>query len=94
MISQLPDKYYTLGMDNLYNSAKFCRLAYSTKQKVMVHGVTRSTLRGIPIIVKKNEVKRKTELESVRHTVKAAVLKGDEVCSGLVSVSLYDTKRK
>jgi len=31
-------------------------------------------------------------LELVRHTVKAAVLKGDEVCSGLVSVSLYDIK--
>ena len=92
LISQLPDKYYTLGMDNLYNSAKFCRLAYSTKQKVMVHGVTRPTLRGIPSVVKQDEVKRKSELESVRHTVKAAVLKGDEVCKELVSVSLYDTK--
>jgi len=92
LISQLPDKYYTLGMDNLYNSAKFCRQAYATRQKVMVHGVTRPKLRGIPTIVKQEEVKRKSELESVRHTVKAAVLKGDEVCSGLVSVSLYDTK--
>ena len=35
--SQLPDKYYKLGMDTLYNSAKLCRLAYGMKQKVMVN---------------------------------------------------------
>lgn len=43
LVSQLPDRYYTLGMDNLYNSAKLCRLCYSMEQKVMVHGVTRPT---------------------------------------------------
>ena len=41
LIHQLPDKYYTFGMDNLYMSAKLCRLAYGMEQKVMVHGVTR-----------------------------------------------------
>ena len=92
LISQLPDKYYTLGMDNLYNSAKLCRLAYSMDQKVMVHGVTRPTLRGIPQAIKQQEVSKKKDLEKVRHTVKAAVLKGDEVSKDLVSVSLYDTK--
>ena len=92
LISQLPNKYYTLGMDNLYMSAKFCRLAYSMEQKVMVHGVTRPSLRGIPPAIKQDEVKKKKELASVRHTVKAAVLKGDEVCKDLVSISLYDTK--
>ena len=80
LIHQLPDKYYTLGMDNLYNSAKLCRLAYSMEQKVMVHGVTRPSLRGIPPAIKQKEVTKKKELEEVRHTVKAAVLKGDEVC--------------
>ena len=92
LISQLPDKYYTLGMDNLYNSAKLCRLCYSLPQKVMVHGVTRQSGRGIPSIVKQDEVTRKGDLEKVRHTVKAAVLRGDEVCKDLVSISLYDTK--
>ena len=92
LISQLPDKYYTLGMDNLYNSAKLCRLCYDMPQKVMVHGVTRPTLRGIPPIVKQEEVKKKGDLEKVRHTVKVAVLKGDEVVKDLVSVSVYDTK--
>ena len=63
LISQLPDKYYTLGMDNLYNSAKLCRLAYSMDQKVMVHGVTRPTLRGIPLAIKQQEVSKKKDLE-------------------------------
>ena len=35
LISQLPDKFYTLGLDNLYMSAKLYRLAYGMRQKVM-----------------------------------------------------------
>ena len=92
LISQLPDKYYTLGMDNLYNSTKLCRLAYAMDQKVMVHGVTRPSLRGIPPAIKMDELTRKKDLEKVRHTVKAAVLKGDQVIQDLVAVACYDTK--
>lgn len=92
LISQLPHKYYTLGMDNLYMSAKFCRLAFSMDQRVMVHGVTRPSLRGIPSIIKQDEVTTKSNLEKVRNTVKVAVLKGDEVIKDLVAVSIYDTK--
>ena len=92
LISQLPDKYYTLGMDNLYMSAKLCRLAYASPQKVMVHGVTRPSLRGIPPNIKQEEVSKKGELQKVRHTVKAAILKGDEVCKDLIAISIYDTK--
>ena len=92
LISQLPHAYYTLGMDNLFMSAKFCRIAYSMDQKVMVHGVTRPSLRGIPSLIKQEEVKRKKDLELVRHTVKAAKLEGDTICKDLVSISLYDTK--
>ena len=92
LLSQLPDKYYTLGMDNLYMSAKLCRLAYGMKQKVMVHGVTRATLRGIPAGIKQVEVTKKAELAKVRHTVTAAILKGDEVCNDLISLCVYDTK--
>ena len=92
LISQLPDKNYTLGMDNLYMSARLCRLAYMSDQRVMVHGVTRPSLRGIPPAIKQDEVKKKAELEKVRNTVKVAVLKGDEVMSDLISVSIYDSK--
>lgn len=73
-------------------SAKFCRLAFSMDQRVMVHGVTRPSLRGIPSIIKQDEVTTKSNLEKVRNTVKVAVLKGDEVIKDLVAVSIYDTK--
>ena len=92
LIHQLPHRYYTLGMDNLYMSAKLCRLAYSMPQKVMKYGVTRPSLRGIPPAIKQDELSKKKDLEKVRHTVKAAILKGDEVCKDLVSISVYDTK--
>ena len=92
LISQLPHKYYTLGMDNLYMSTKLGRLTYGMKQKVMIHGVTRPSLRGIPPAIKQQEVTRKGDLEKVRHTVKVAILKGDEVCNDLISISIYDTK--
>ena len=92
LVFQLPDKYYTLGMDNLYTSAKLCRLAYGMKKKVMVNGVTRPSLRGIPPAIKQEEVKRKGYLEAMRHIVKAAVLKGGCLCKYLIAVSIYDTK--
>lgn len=92
LISQLPDKFYTIGFDNLYMSAKLCRLAYGMKQKVMIHGVTRPSLRGIPPAVKQVEVKTPNQQQAVRHTVKVAILKGDEVCNDLLAISIYDTK--
>ena len=73
-------------------SAKLCRLTLSMPQKVMCHGVTRPSLRGVPQNVKQTEVTRKKELETVRNTVKVAVLQGDIVCKDLVCVLLYDTK--
>ena len=79
-------------MDSLYNLAKLFRLAYAMDQKLMVHGVTRPTLRGIPLIVKIKEVKKKKELEEVRNTVKVAVLKGKEVLKDLISCCIYDVK--
>ena len=92
LISQLPDKNYTLGLDNLYMSTKFCRLAMLMDQRVMLHGVTRVTGRGVPTLVKQKEVTRKGDLEAVRNTVKVARLKGDTVCKDLICISVYDIK--
>ena len=92
LISQLPHKNYTLGMDNLYMSAKFARLCMMMPQKVHIHGVTRQSMRGVPEAVKQKEVTSKAELAKVRNTVKVAILKGDSVCQNLICVSLYDSK--
>ena len=53
----LKDNNNVCGMDNLYNSAKFCRKSYTHYKRVMVHGVARKGMRGIPAVVKQDEVK-------------------------------------
>ena len=58
----------------------------------MVRGVTRPTKRGIPPVIKQEEVSQKEDLKQAWNTVKAAVLQGDQVCTDLVCVSIYDTK--
>ena len=90
IISQLLDKYYTLGMNNLYNSTKLWRFTYAMKQNVMVHRIARPSLRGIPSIVKQAEVTKKNELVSMRYIVKVALLKDSEVCKDLLSISILN----
>jgi hypothetical protein len=92
MFDQLKDKYHVCGLDNLYNSTKFCREAFSGKNAVMVHGVTRKSGRGLPSCVLQEEIKNAKDAEKVRGRTKAAVLEGDEVCPNLVAFSVYDRK--
>ena len=41
---------------------------------------------------KRLEQKRSKDQQAVRHTVKVAILKGDEVYKDLLAISIYDTK--
>ena len=92
LFDSLEDDYHHVGMDNLYNSAAFCRAAYNHPQKVLCRGVARKSGRGIPPSVYQEEVKNITQQRDVRGTVKAAVLEGDPGCPNLVVSSVYDTK--
>ena len=92
LFDSLKDDYHHVGMDNLYNSAAFCRAGYNHKRKVLCHGVTRKAGRGIPESVLQQEVLNPTAQREVRGTVKAAVLKGDPDCPNLVASSVYDSK--
>ena len=92
LFDKLRDKYHRCGMDNLYNSVKFCRDAYKHEKKVLVHGVARKSGRGLPDHVIQDEVQQEKDQARVRNTVKAAVLKGDNECPNLVACSVYDTK--
>jgi hypothetical protein len=40
LFDTLKDKYQQCGMDNLYNSIAFCKLAFKHPNKVLLHGVT------------------------------------------------------
>ena len=92
LFQQLPNTNYVCGMDNLYMSAKFAKVAMNESGKcVYIHGVTRMG-RGIPPCIMQKEVTKKENLLSTRGTVKAAQLIGDSTCKGLVAVSFYDSK--
>ena len=92
LFDTLTDKYHICGMDNLYNSAAFCKHAYTHKNKVKVHGVTRKGMRGIPKCVKQEELSNKQDQLNARGTVTAAVLVGDDECPDLLATCVYDTK--
>ena len=92
LFDSIKDTHHQCAMDNLYNSAAFCKAAYNHNNKVLCHGVTRSGMRGIPMHVQQKEVKNRKEQMAVRGTVKAAVLEGDPDCPNLVASSVYDAK--
>ena len=88
----LQDCHHHCAMDNLYNSANFCRAAVNHPKQVLCHGVTRKGGRGIPPSVLQEEATTKETMLQKRGTVKAAVLEGDDNCKNLVASSVYDTK--
>ena len=77
-------------MDNLYNSAAFCRAAYNNTKKILCQGVTRKGMRGIPPSILQVEHKSIKYQIKVRGTVKATLLEGDATCPNLVACSIYD----
>ena len=56
----------------------------------MVHDILRKGIRGIPAVVKQEEVNNRKKQIQVRGTVKAAVLQGDNECPDIVASSIYD----
>jgi hypothetical protein len=92
MFDQLKGKYLVCGLDNLYNSVRFCRDAFTGNNEVLVHGVARKNGRGLPKCVIQEEVENKNLQAKVRGTTKAAVLEGDSECPDIVAFSVYDIK--
>ena len=83
------DECHICGVDNLYNSAKFCKDTYNHSKKICLHGVTRKGGRGLPESVLQEEVTNPKIQETVRGTVHAAELLGDPDCPSLVVVAIY-----
>ena len=76
LFDSIEDVYHECWMDNLYNSAAFCRHSFLHPKKVMVSGVTQKGMRGIPKCVQQEAVDLVKGQREVRGTVKAAVFKG------------------
>jgi hypothetical protein len=92
LFDSLLDDHHQVGMDNLYNSAAFCRAAFLHLRKVLCHGVVRKGGRGAPKCIIQEEVTDRKKQIAVRGTVKAAHLQGDDVIKCLIASSVYDTK--
>ena len=75
-------------MDNLYNSAGFCRAAYNHTRKILCQGVTRKGMHGIPPSVLQVEQKSRKDQTKVRGNVKAAILEGEAAFHNLVACSI------
>jgi len=91
LLDQLTQKHHHVWVDNLYMSAKFAKAGFTSKNKVVLSGVTRTANRGLPWCIKHKEV-RDNEIISVRGKVKAAVLHEEPAMSDLVAMSIYDNK--
>jgi hypothetical protein len=91
MFSNLREHYHCCTMDNLFNSVKLARGAYSLPKPVLVQGVLRKSGRGCPPSVLQED-KTGKQAEAARGTVKAAVLKGDSMSSDLIVALCYDQK--
>ena len=75
LVGQLPDSNYKCGMDKLFISSKFVKIAKNDSGKgIMIHGVCRVS-RGIPNCIHQVAVTKKEELLRNRGMVKASVLK-------------------
>ena len=92
LVGQFPDSNYKCGMDNLFISPKFAKIAKNDSGKgIMIYGVCRVSL-GIPNCIHQVAVTKKEELLKNRGVVKASVIRGDSKCDGLVAVTFYDSK--
>ena len=102
MFSRLVDDGHEVNMDNLYNSVKFARAAYSLevpqdqgeprKKRIKTQGVCRPYGRGVPTLVKQDVPKTKTALEAARGTRKIVVLQGNPQSQHLRVASCVDQK--
>ena len=92
LFDSLKDNHRQVGMENLYNSASFCRAAYHHDRKLLCHRVARKAGRGIPECVLQDKEKNPLTQRAARGTVKVAVLEGDSGSPNIIASSVYYTK--
>ena len=92
LFDSLVHEFHKIVLDNLYMSAKLSKAEFNHTKKVLIAGVARKGMRGIPACVMEDEVKQPKDLLAAQGTVKAAVLMGDPECLNLAATSVYNTK--
>ena len=91
LLDQVVSKNHTVGMDNLYISAKFVRFGWRNPDRFMFHGVAREKGKGVPSRLFQKKETLKISHAKARWTLKVATLKVDPSIPGIVELFLYDS---
>ena len=92
LLDQFVRNNHTIGMNNLYISAKFVRFGWQHPDRFMLHGFAREKGKSLPSFIFQKKETSKIAHTKARWTLKVATLKGDPSIPGIVALSLYDSK--
>ena len=77
LLDQVMSKNHTIGMENIYISAKFVSFGWQHLDRFMFHGFAREKGKGVPSCILKKKETSKISHAKARWTLKVANLKGD-----------------
>ena len=88
------DEYYQVQFNNLYMSSKSDLGMFNHPKKLMIDGVSRTSIRGLPTQILHQEVTTKERINYVKGTVNTCVLERVPALATclLVVCSIYDTE--
>ena len=92
LLDQVASKNHTNGMENLYISAKIFIFGWQHPDRFMFHGVAREKGKGVPSCIFQKKETSNIAHAKVRWNLKVATMKGDPSISGIVALSLYNSK--
>ena len=92
LFDSVEGKHRQCAMENIYNLATFFRAAYNHNKKVLICGVTRKVMIGIPTCIKQEGFNSKKAQIDTMGTANAAFLRGGPKVTKLIEASVYDTK--
>ena len=88
------DEYHQARFENLYISAKFYLGSFNHPKKVIIEGVSRTSISGVPTLILQQEVTTKESINDVKVTIKVCVLEGLSALAmcKLVACLIYNIK--
>ena len=92
LIDYVTELHHPIGMDNLYTSVKFTKAWLNNPKKVLIHGVIRKGICGVPNWFVQEEHEMMKRQEDQRGNMKSDILVGDSSFPNMIFTSVYDTK--
>ena len=92
LLDQVVSKNHTIGIDDIYISAKKFIFGWQNPDSFMFHEVSLEKGKGVPSCIFQKKETSKIAHAKARWTLKVATLKGNPSIPGIVELSLYDSK--